>query len=243
VDSVTAAMMPKDGMANHPAGSFLVLARARYQPARLEQLALEHGAQITDYNGKRIITAKDDNNAAGDRRHDDMAFGFVEADLVSFGSLDAVKASIDAHASNRNIVSNNDMMKLVNEIENANAWAVGRFDAIASKAGLPNEVQSALPAITWFSAAGHLNGGLSGQFKAETKDDETAKNLRDVMTGFVAMAKMQAGNKPGMQQLVDSLQIAGEGNKVSLAFNIPTEVLDVLEGLAKQHHQGMPRQQ
>ena len=44
---------------------------------------------------------------------------------------------------------------------------------------------------------------------------------------------MQAGNKPGMQQLADSLVLSGEGKTVALAFTIPTEVLDVLEGLAK----------
>ena len=162
-----------------------------------------------------------------------MAFGFMEADLVAFGSVTSVKASIDARRENRNVVSNNDMMKLVNEIENANAWAVGRFDAIAEKAGLPAEIQNAMPSISWFSAAGHINGGVSGSFKAEAKDEATAKNLRDVMAGFLAMAKMQAGTKPGMQELANSLIISGEGNTVALAFTIPTEVIDVLEGLAK----------
>jgi len=235
VDSVVAAVMPKDNLAKNPAGAFLILAKARYQPARLEALAIEHGAQVIEYQGKRLIVANE-KNAAGDAKHDDMAFGFVEADLVAFGSLDSVKASIDAHASNRNIVSNNDMMKLVNEIDNANAWAVGHFDAIASKAGIPNELAAQMPAITWFSAAGHVNGGVSGSFKAETKDEATAQNLRDVMRGFLAMAKMQAGNKPGMQQLADSLVLSGEGNTVALQFAIPSEVLDVLEGLAKGRH-------
>lgn len=228
VDSVVAAVMPKDGMANNPAGSFLVLARARYQAARLEALAVEHGAQVSDYNGKRLITHKDE-----DGKGEEMAFGFVEADLVAFGSLSSVKASIDARSSNRNVVSNNEMMKLVNEINGANAWAVGKFDAIAEKAGLPAEISSAMPSISWFSAAGHVNGGISGTFKAEAKDEATAKNLRDLMGGFLAMAKMQAANKPGMQQLADSLVISGEGNTVALAFEIPSEVLDVIEGLAK----------
>ena len=206
VDTVVAALMPKDGMVNNPQGSFLILARARYQAARLEALALEHGAQVADYQGKRLITHHDrDEPGNGD---EDMAFGFIESDLVAFGSVSSVKASIDARASNRNIVANNDMMKLVNEIDNANAWAVGKFDAIAGKAGLPSEIASAMPAISWFSAAGHINGGVSGTFKAEAKDEATAKNLRDIMGGFLAMAKMQAGNKPGMQQLADSLIIS-----------------------------------
>ena len=230
VDSVVAAVMPKDGMADNPAGSFLILARARYEAARLEALAVEHGAQVTEYNGKRIITHRD-GDATADQ--DDMAFGFVEADLVAFGTLTSVKSSIDAHATNRNIVSNNEMMKLVNEIDNANAWAVGKFDAIASRAGLPTEIASAMPSISWFSAAGHINGGVSGTFKAEAKDEATAKNLRDLMGGFLAMAKMQASTKPGMQQLADSLVISGEGNTVALAFSIPSELLDMLESMAK----------
>lgn len=241
VDSVTAAVMPRDGMANNPAGAFLILARARYQAERLEALALEHGAQVIEYNGKRLITHSDA-NASTDPRHDDMAFGFVEADLVAFGSLESVKASIDARASNRNVVSNNDMMKLVNEIDNANAWAVGRFDAIASKAGLPTEIQSQMPAITWFSAAGHINGGLSGTLKAETKDEATAKNLRDIMQGFLAMARMQAANKPAFAQLADSLQLSGEGNSVALSFSIPSELLDVIEAMAKSRQPQVQQQ-
>jgi hypothetical protein len=231
VDSIVGAVMPKDGMANNPAGSFLILAKARYQPARLEALALEHGAQAIDYQGKRLLTHKDGSG-------DEMAVGFAEADLVVFGTLATVKASLDARASNRNVVSNNEMMKLVNEIDNANAWAVGRFDAIASKAGLPGEIAAQLPAITWFSAAGHVNGGISGTLKAEAKDEATAKNLRDIMGGFIAMARMQAANKPGMQQLADSLVLSGDGSTVALAFSIPSEVLDVLEGIAKSRPQG-----
>jgi len=36
-----------------------------------------------------------------------------------------------------------------------------------------------------------------------------------------------------MQQLADSLVLSGEGKSVALAFTVPTEVLDVIEGLAK----------
>lgn len=224
IDSVVVAVT--GSVANQPQKSFLVLGKGRYDAARLEALAIEHGAEVTDYQGKRLLTHTENDG-------DDVAVGFVEADLVAFGNLAMVKASIDAARENRNIVSNNDMMKLVNELDNSNAWAVGRFDAIAQQAHLPSEVQAYMPQITWFSAAGHINGGVSGQFKAEARDDESAKNLRDVLGGFLALAKMQAANKPGMQQLADSLVVSGDGKNIALSFSIPTEVLDVLEGLAK----------
>jgi hypothetical protein len=231
IDSVVAVVMANGNLGSQPHKSFLILAKGRFEASRLEALALEHGAEVTDYQGKRVILHRETNP----RGQDDtvMAVGFVEADLVAFGSLASVQASIDARRENRNVVSNNDMMKLVNEIDNANAWAVGRFDAIAGQAGLPAEIQSQMPAITWFSAAGHVNGGISGSFKAEAKDEASAQNLRDVLRGFLAMARMQAANKPGMQQLADSLLLSGEGTTVALAFSVPTEVLDVIEDLAR----------
>ncbi len=232
IDSVVAAVLANNTLSKQPVKSFLILARGRFDAARLERLALDHGAEVSDYQGKRLITHHDKDNDL-DTIDDDMGVGFVEADLIAFGSVPAVRASIDARASNRNVVSNNDMMKLVNELDNANAWAVGRFDAIANQAGLPSEIQSQMPAITWFSAAGHVNGGISGQFKAAAKDEASAQTLRDVVRGFLAMAKMQAGNKPGMQQLADSLVLSGEGKTVALQFNVPSEVIDILEGLAK----------
>jgi hypothetical protein len=241
IDSVVAAMMPKTNIATNPEGAFLILARGRFQAARLEALALEHGATIADYQGKRLITHHDDDDK-GDRKHEDMAVGFVEADLIAFGSVSAVQASIDARASNRNVVSNNEMMRLVNELDNANAWAVGRFDAVAGQAGLPSEIASHIPAISWFSVAGHINGGISGVLKAETKDEASAQNMRDVLKGLLALAKMQAGNQPGMQALADSLILSGDGKSVALSFSVPAEVLDVLEGMAKGRH-GVPQLQ
>ncbi len=187
VDSVVAAVMPKDGMAKNPAGSFLILARARHQAARIEALAIEHGAQVVEYEGKRIITHHEND------LNDDMAFGFIEADLVAFGSLTSVKASIDARASNRNVVSNNDMMKLVNEIDNANAWAVGKFDAIAEKAGLPSEIASAMPAISWFSAAGHVNGPLTTNVSADKLS--LARNVSATMTRSGMQAELKFANQ------------------------------------------------
>ena len=237
IDTVVAAMMPKGNITTNPEGAFLILARGRFQAARLEALALEHGATIADYQGKRLITHHDtdsnNTNSNNTSKHEDMAVGFVEADLIAFGSLTSVKASIDARRENRNVVSNIEMMRLVSELDNANAWAVGRFDAIAGQTGLPTEIASQMPAITWFSAAGHINGGVSGVLKAEAKDEASAQNMRDLLKGLLALAKMQAGSKPGMQQLADSLILSGDGKNVALSFSVPSEVLDVLEGLAK----------
>lgn len=232
IDSVTAALLarPEGSPATSadPDESMLILARGRFEPARLESLALEHGGRVEDYQGKRLLTHVDH----GQKGHS-MAMGFIEADLVAIGNESAVKRAIDANRSGRTVTSNTQIMQQVAELDGHSAWAVGRFDAIAREGRLPREISAQVPAVTWFSAAGRINGGVSGQVKAEARDEDSAQNLRDMLRGFMAMAKLQGGSKPGMKQMVDSLQLTGEGKTVSLHFAVPTELLDVLEGMGR----------
>lgn len=230
INTVVAAMLPGSGESGRLdfeiQNGMLLLARGRFEQPRLEALALEHGGVVEDYKGKRLLT----HTGRGD--HAAMAIGFLDADLIAIGGHNAIKKSIDASAGH-NVVSNNEMMRQINDIDASNTWAVGRFDAIARTAQLPAEVQAHLPAIQWFSAATHVNGGVSGVFKAEARDDESAQNMRDMLRGFLALAKMQAGNKAELKTMVDSLQLSGEGKNVALSFMLPSELFDALEQLKK----------
>lgn len=240
IDTVVAAVLPgANGAANfNPATGLVVVARGRFEQGRLEALALEHGAKVEDYAGKRLLTHANEHSG-----QNDMAVAFLGPDLVALGSYTAVKSAIDANTggntSGGNIVSNTELMKQINDLESSNAWAVGRFDAIAGQSQLPDEIRKQIPPITWFSAATHVNGGVSGVLKAETASDESAQNLRDVMRGFMGLAKMQAANRPEFKAMVDSLQLSGDGKTVAVSFAIPTEVLDVIEALANKHR-GVP---
>lgn len=233
IDSVVAAMLARpEGAAGakgeHSDESVLILARGRFQPARLETLALEHGGRVEDYRGKRLLTHVEQ----GKSEHS-MAMGFLEADLVAIGNESAVKRAIDANRSGRTVTSNTRIMQQVAELDGHSAWAVGRFDVIAREGRLPREVSAQVPAVTWFSAAGRVNGGVSGQVKAEARDEEAAQNLRDMLRGLMAMAKLQGSSKPGMKQMIDSLQLTGEGTTVALHFSVPTELIDALEGMGR----------
>ena len=230
IQTVVAAMMPgstTDTTRNH---GVLILARGRFEQSRLEALAIEHGGKVEDYQGKRLLTHTTDSGES------DMALGFIDVDLVAMGNYQSVKRSIDAGAGN-NIMSNNDLMRQINDLDASNVWAVGRFDALANTGQLPPLLQSQLPAVQWFSAAGHVNGGVSGIFKAEARDEESAKNLRDILNGFLAMARMQANTRPEFKSVVDSLQLTGDGKNIALSFAVPSELLDALEAMAKQHGQ------
>ena len=238
IHTVTAALMPGivSGSDWHHDKGLLVIARGRFEQPRLEALALEHGGHAEDYQGKRLLTHVKDTGEP------DMAVGFLEPDLIALGGYTAIKQAIDAR-NGKNIVSNTEMMRQINDLDSSSAWAVGHFQAIANAGQIPDEVRSYMPAIEWFSAAGHVNGGVSGVFKAEARDDASAQNLRDLLRGFVALAKLQAESRPEIKTMVDSVQLSGEGKNVAIAFTIPSELFDVLQALGEQHRRQIePRQ-
>ena len=122
------------------------------------------------------------------------------------------------------------MMDLVTDIEQtSNAWAVGRFDLIASQAKLPDEIAGKIPPVKWLAIAGHVNGGVSAQLRAEANDDQAAENLRGVLNGVISLAKLQGQNDPKLTSLVNSLQLSGNGKTVRLSFALPAELFELMQ--------------
>lgn len=231
VDSVLAALMPEaDGSGASGADGVLVLARGQFNAVRLESLAREHGATVEEHEGVRLVRHRSDAPGSAD-----LALGFLEPTLVAIGSHSAVTASIDARRTGRSVLSNTELIRQVNALGASHAWAVGRFDAVATRTRLPGEVMRQLPAVTWFSAAGRVNGGLSATVQIEARDEEAARNVRDVLRGLIALVRMQASERPELQAVVQSVQLSGTGTSVALAFTLPAEVIDALGALAGAH--------
>ena len=207
----------------------LVVARGRFNDTQLEGLIREHGGTVEDYKGKRLVVCPTGAHNDMPVQTGSITLAFLEPGLVAIGDSSAVKTAIDAQLAAHSITSNNEMMELVSDIgQNNNAWAVGRFDVLAAQAKLPEQVSSRLPQIKWFAAAGHVNGGLSGSLRAEARDDQSAENLRDVVRGFLGLARLQAQADPRTSALVESLQLTGTGKTVALAFTVPAELLQMI---------------
>jgi hypothetical protein len=242
IDYVVAAMTSVPTGSNALAGGAggLVVARGRFNTTQLETLIRDHGGVVEEYQGKRLVKATETRtNEDGTRTAvpgHSLVLAFLEPGLVAIGSEPAIKSSIDAQLSAHSITANDEMMELVADIDAGNnAWAVGRFDAIASQAHLPAEVASKIPAVKTFAVMTHIDGGLSGTFRAETRDDQSAENLRQVVQGLLALGRMQ--NDPKVGAVLNSLQLSGSGKTVALSFAVPSEVFDLLPNL---HKNGAP---
>ena len=226
VDRVVGCLNPgQDGKTN---GEGLALVRGRFDQFKIETLVKQHGGTVDDYKGKHFMSAS---NGKGEP----VGLSFIEPGLVAVGSKDLVQAAIDRASGGDNVTNNEELMNLVRSMGDGNTWAVGRFDVLRSQAKLPATVDGKLPPINWFSLSGHVNGGIRGVLRAETSDEEAANNLRDVVRGFMALAKMQSASKPELQAMMQSLELGGTGKTVSLSFAVPAAVFDMM---AKDKHAG-----
>jgi hypothetical protein len=86
-----------------------------------------------------------------------------------------------------------------------------------------------LPNLQSLLVTGDLESAVSLSVTGETTDDAAARNLADVVRGFVALAQMQAAQKPELKDLGSALSVATEANKVLLTARFPYELLDALQ--------------
>lgn len=207
----------------NPEAGGLIVARGRFNDTQLEGLALQHGGQVGDYKGKRVV------NAPTREGHPQVTLAFLEPGLVAIGTQATVERAIDAQLTSHSITSNEEMMQLVGDIaSNSNAWAVGRFDTMIQQAKLPAEIATKVPPVKWFAASGHINGGISGMLRAEANDEESAELLRRQVSGALAFGEMVAKSDPKIGALINSLQLSGTGKTVAVSFTVPAELLALI---------------
>jgi hypothetical protein len=248
IDYVVAWMTPTpgpDGKGTRPTG--LVILRGRFDTDKLEALATSHGGLVETIGSIRVIRpdpAKRESEAKVDverpddqghiavRRHHGVSgpmVAFLEPGVIAIGEEATVRAAIEHGGKGRSIRDNQEMVNLIGDLEgSSNVWAVGRMEALTSRADLPEPLAQHLPAVKWFSASSHVGGGISGLLRVEARDEEAAKNMRDVLTGAMGMVRLHASQKPELAPVIQSLEVSGTGTTVALSFEVPPALVDTL---------------
>jgi hypothetical protein len=228
----------------------MVLARGRFDQKRIETLVREQNGTVEEYHGRRVLLPrsarpgretdpKPDGRPTG--APDEMALTFIETGLVALGSRPLVRGVIDLSPGGANITGDDEFMRLVREVDQGDAWAVGRLDLLTGRMKMPPALTDKVPPLRFFSATGKVNGGVIGRLQAEAADETSAQQLRDVVRGFLALAKLQAGSRPEFQSMVKSLELGGTGRIVSLSFSVAPEVLEAFGRVGGGGRPGRPQ--
>jgi hypothetical protein len=215
----------------------LAIAFGRFDLYRLGRAIETDGkGQGTSHEGVTVYSFADDEPRA-------VAVAFLDESSLVFGAKDEVLAAISSRTRNETpLKGNTALMTLVEKVRPGSTfWMVGDQSLLAS---LPTSVPApgasadgaatmTLPALTGLMVTGDLDPQVSLAITGEAKDALAAKNLADVVRGLVAMASLQAQQKPELQQLASAISVATEENRVLVNARFPYELLEALQPKAQ----------
>lgn len=201
----------------------LVLVQGTFDPSRIEAFIRERAGTMDEYKGRKILVREEDGHA--------IAVGLVGSDLIAMGQADLVRRLIDrtqASGAATSISGNADMMNLIRDNAGSTAWVVGQFDEISRRMRLPSGMTGQVPPIRLVSVKADINGGVKGAIRAEAGDEAAADQLRDVVRGFISLARLQAGGKQELENVLKTIELSGTDTTVRLSFAVAPETLRVI---------------
>jgi hypothetical protein len=160
---------------------------------------------------------------------------FLDENTLALGNLSSIEQVLVNRARGTGTIeSNTALLELVRQVQPGSAfWMVGDKTALAQLKGMPgagnDSVGFSMPALESVIVTADLDPAVSVQFTGATTDEASAKNLADVFRGFLALATLQAGQKPELKELTTAVSVATEANKVHVNAKLPYELLDSLQ--------------
>jgi hypothetical protein len=76
---------------------------------------------------------------------------------------------------------------------------------------------------------GDLDPQVSLDLTGEAGDEAAARNLADGVRGFVALASLQASQRPELKQLASAISVTTEASRVHVAARVPYDVIESLQ--------------
>jgi hypothetical protein len=202
----------------------LMLVQGSFDEARIEQFVRERGGAVEDYKGRKIFGHREDGH--------DVAVGLAGPGLIAIGQADLVRHAMDrasgASGQAQDITTNADMMNLIRDSAGSTAWVVGQFDAVRRRMRLPSAVDGQVPPVRLMSVKANVNGGVRATIRAETGDKAAADQLRDVVRGFISLARLQGGGTPAFDSALKSIELSGTDKTVQMSFAVAPETLRML---------------
>ena len=214
----------------------LALALGRFDLYKIGR-ALETEGKVIGHNvdGVSVYAFKEEKDAS-------VALAFLDESALLFGPREKVEAAVSSRTRGEAPLKKNaTLMGLVEKVRPGSTfWMVGDQSLLA---GMPTSIPApggsadgatvSLPALKSLTVTGDLDPQVSLSITGDAADELAAKNLADVVRGFVALMSLQAQQKPELQRLASAVTVATEQNRVLVSARVPYELLDALRPKAK----------
>lgn len=211
----------------------VVLVSGRFDRHKLARaIETEHnGVTWKSVEGETVYMLDEDQKRKGTG-----AVAFLDENTLALGNLSAVEEIITNRSRGAaTLESNAKMLDLVRQVRTGAAfWMVGDKSALGQLPG-GQATQGGpgpgfnLPALESVIVVADLDPAVSVEFTGTATDAASAKNLADVFRGFLAMASLQAAQKPELKELSTAVSVTQDQNKVLVNARLPYELLDALQ--------------
>jgi hypothetical protein len=217
------------------AGDALVVVTGRFDRAKVGRAIETERKGVTSKNVSGTVVYLFNENSAGKGT---AATAFLDDNTLVMGTQASVEQTVVARAKGEAPLRNNAaLLALLEGVKPGSTfWMVGDQTLLSNmpKAipgpGGPGTSQSIeLPALKSLTVTGDLDPQVSLDITGEAADEPAAKNLADVVRGFVALASLQANQKPELKQLASAISVTTEASRVHVAARVPYEVIDSLQ--------------
>jgi hypothetical protein len=207
----------------------LVLIRGRFDAARVESLATSHGATVRAYSGRRLVVAPDSAGYQAAGLGTEAGLAFVEPDLLAMGRVDAIQQAID-RVDRPSEAQKSALLDMVSDVHGSgNAWFISRFDRLSAAPNVPDAVRSHLNGIEWVAVSADIGTGVRGYVRADAIDEQAGEQLRSIVNGALAAARMFGGQDPRVETALKGVQASGAGKSAQLSFEVGPELLDLMQ--------------
>jgi len=207
----------------------IVLVSGRFDRTKLSR-AIEtesRGVTSKSHQGTTVYLFREGAKGAG-------AVAFLDDDTLVLGSADSVEATVTAYAGGSTPVrSNARLIALLETVKpGATFWAAGDQTLLSrmplSMPAPGGQGSLSLPPIKSVVVTGELEPVVAIELTGEASDAKAAQNLADVVRGFVALASLQANQKPELKELASAVSVATEATRVHVNLRVSYELLDSL---------------
>ncbi|HSB61844.1 MAG TPA: hypothetical protein VLI67_09000 [Vicinamibacteria bacterium] len=163
-----------------------------------------------------------------------VAVAFLDRQALLIGSQAAVEAALTGRAQGTApLRANASIMGLLERVKPGSTfWMVGDQSLLQNLPGtVPGPGGGAaitLPALRSLIVTGDLDPVVSLAITGDTPDAEAAKNLANIVTGFVSLMALQASQKPELKGLAQAITVATDQGRVQVNARVPYEMLEAL---------------
>ena len=153
------------------------------------------------------------------------------------GSQKAVEAAVSSHFQGETpLKQNTALLALLERVKPGSTfWVVGDQSLLAQMPtgnGSPAAGMQ-IPQLKGLLVTGELDPLVTLDVVGDAADAKGATQLAQMVQGLVALASMQAAQKPELKDLPNAFSVTTEGSSVHLSARLPYELMDALHGRKK----------